>query len=204
MASVNTVVFDLGGVLIDWNPRYLYRKIFVDEAEMERFLSEVCHYEWNRAQDGGRTFAEAIAERRAAYPQYEKEIRAYFDRWEEMMGGIAEANVKLLRKLHQQQKYPLYAITNWSAETYPIALRKYDFLHFFQDTVVSGEEKLLKPDAAIYQLLLDRNQLKAEECVFMDDAAENVDGARRLGMQAIHLTPQTELAGELRQLGLVI
>lgn len=204
MAEITTVVFDLGGVLIDWNPRYLYRKIFSDEAEMEHFLAEVCHHDWNRQQDGGRTFNEATEERLSAFPNYEKEIRAYFDRWEEMMGGIAEANVDVLRKLHQQQAYPLYAITNWSAETYPMALRRYDFLHFFLDTVVSGEEKLLKPDAAIYQLLLDRNQLRAEECVFIDDTPENVEGARQLGMQGIHLQPDTDLAAELRRLGVSV
>lgn len=202
MSQITTVVFDLGGVLIDWNPRYLYRKIFSDQAEMERFLLEVCHHDWNRAQDGGRTFAEATEERLARHPHYEKEIRLYFDRWEEMMGGIAEANVAILRQLHQQQRYPLYAITNWSAETFPIALRKYDFLHFFRDVVVSGEEKLLKPDAAIYRLLLDRNGLQAESCVFIDDAPENVAGARAIGMQAIHLAPDTDLAAALRQHGI--
>ena len=202
MSQITTVIFDLGGVLIDWNPRYLYRKIFAEEAEMEHFLEEVCHHEWNRAQDGGRTFAEATEERMAIFPHYEKEIRTYFDRWEEMMGGIADDNVEVLRKLHQRQQYPLYAITNWSAETYPIALRRYDFLHFFRDTVVSGEEKLLKPDAAIYQLLLDRNGLQAETCLFIDDTPENAEGARQLGMQAIHLTSETNLVAELRQLNI--
>jgi len=204
MSQITTVIFDLGGVLIDWNPRYLYRKIFSDEAEIENFLEKVCHHEWNRAQDGGRTFAEATEERLTSYPHYEEEIRLYFDRWEEMMGGIAEANVEILRQLYRQQKYPLYAITNWSAETFPIALRKYDFLHFFRDVVVSGEEKLLKPDAAIYQLLLDRNQLQAESCVFIDDAPENVKGAKAIGMQAIHLNPDADLAAELKQFGVSI
>jgi 2-haloacid dehalogenase len=200
MSRIDTVVFDLGGVLIDWNPRYLYRHIFADEAEMEHFIAEVCHHEWNRAQDGGRSFAAATEERIGVFPHYEQEIRAYFDRWEEMLGGIAEQNVKVLRRL-KHQKTPLFSITNWSAETFPTALRKYDFLHFFSDVVVSGEEKLLKPDPAIYQLLLDRNQLEAERCVFIDDVAENVAGAQNLGMAGIHLLPHTDLSAELSKLG---
>lgn len=204
MSKINTVVFDLGEVLIDWNPRYLYRKIFESERKMEQFLAEVCHHEWNRAQDGGRTFAEAVGKQVEKYPEYEQEIRAYANRWEEMLGGTHQANVAVLEKLHQQQRYPLYAITNWSAETYPIAIRKYRFLQYFRDVVVSGEEKLLKPDPAIYQLLLERNQLSAQQCVFIDDTKANVAGAQALGMAGIHLQPDTDLAAELRKLSVAV
>lgn len=180
MANINTVIFDLGGVLIDWNPKYLYRKIFRDEKEIDFFLQEVCHSDWNRAQDGGRTFAEATEERITAYPKYEAAICSYFDRWEEMLGGAIKENVQVLKKLHQDKWVDLYAITNWSHETFPIALRKYAFLHYFKDIVVSGTEKLLKPEVAIYKLLLKRNSLTPEQCVFIDDVEENIEGLSNL------------------------
>ncbi|MEO0332979.1 MAG: HAD family phosphatase, partial [Bacteroidota bacterium] len=149
----NTVIFDLGGVLIDWNPEYLYRKIFSDEVEMKQFLQEVCHGEWNKEQDRGRAFAEAVAERTAMYPQYKSQIQAYHERWEEMLGGAIEENVAVLEDLRQKPDIDIYAITNWSAETFPIAQRDYPFLQYFQDTVVSGELKIVKPDTRIYQTL---------------------------------------------------
>lgn len=204
MANIDNVIFDLGGVLIDWNPKYLYNKVFENEKEIDTFLKEVCHADWNRAQDGGRTFAKAIQERIAAHPSYEQAIRCYFDRWEEMLGGVIEENIAILRQLYQQQKVGLYAITNWSHETFPIALNKYDFLHYFKDIVVSGTEKLLKPEEAIYQLLLKRNALSAESCVFIDDVLENVEGAWTLGMSGIHFSSETDLATELKKLGIEI
>ncbi|MEK6476379.1 HAD family phosphatase [Catalinimonas sp. 4WD22] len=202
MANINTVIFDLGGVLIDWNPKYLYRSILKDEKEIDFFLKEICHSDWNRAQDGGRTFAEATEERITAYPEYEAAIRCYFDRWEEMLGGAIKENVRVLEKLHQNKLVDLYAITNWSHETFPIALKKYAFLHYFKDIVVSGTEKLLKPEAAIYKLLLERNTLSPEECVFIDDVEENIEGAKRLGISGIHLKPDTILFVEFGKLGI--
>lgn len=204
MAKINTVIFDLGGVLIDWNPKYLYSKVFTNEKEIEFFLQEICHSAWNRNQDGGRTFSEAIQERIAVHPSYEQAIRCYFDRWEEMLGGSIETNVAILRQLYQQQKVDLYAITNWSHETFPIALDKYDFLQYFKDIVVSGSEKCLKPEKAIYKLLLERNSLAPGDCVFIDDVRENVEGAQDLGMAGIHLTAEADLATELRNLGIPI
>ncbi|MDF9800103.1 2-haloacid dehalogenase [Catalinimonas alkaloidigena] len=204
MAHVDTVIFDLGGVLIDWNPRYLYGKIFGNEKEIDFFLREVCHADWNRRQDGGRTFAEATEERAAVYPAYEEVIRCYFARWEEMLGGTLDNNVRVLEKLHQDKQVGLYAITNWSHETFPIALRKYNFLHYFKDIVVSGTEKLLKPEAAIYKVLLERNALCPEKCVFIDDVEENVEGARRLGIRGIHLKPDTDLSAELKKAGITL
>ena len=200
MPKIDTVIFDLGGVLIDWNPKYLYSKVFKDEKEIDFFLKEICHSEWNRAQDGGRTFADATQERITAHPKYEQAIRCYFERWEEMLGGVIEENVAILRQLYQQKKVELYAITNWSHETFPIALDKYDFLHYFKDIVVSGTEKLLKPEEAIYRLLLERNSLPPEHCVFIDDVLENVEGARKLGMSGIHLPVGTDLSAELKNL----
>ncbi|WPP48500.1 HAD family hydrolase [Catalinimonas niigatensis] len=204
MAKIHTVIFDLGGVLIDWNPKYLYSKVFSDEKEIDFFLKEICHSEWNRAQDGGRSFADASHERITAYPKYEQAIRCYFDRWEEMLGGAIEENVEILCQLHQQKNVDLYAITNWSHETFPIALNKYDFLHYFKDIVVSGTEKLLKPEEAIYRLLLKRNSLTPEHCVFIDDVLENVEGAQNMGMSGIHLSAETDLAAELKKLGIAV
>ena len=200
----NTIIFDLGGVLIDWNPEYLYRKIFDDEAEMQHFLTEVCHSAWNKEQDRGRPFAEAVKERIAVFPQYEKYIRSYHERWDEMLGGAIEENVQVLEDLRKQPDIHLYAITNWSAETYPTAQRQFPFLGYFEEVVVSGELKLVKPDAAIYQVLLDRQPaIVPEQAIFIDDVLENVEGSRALGIHGIHLTPETDLRKELEALGVL-
>lgn len=199
-----TIIFDLGGVLIDWNPEYLYRKIFDDQAKMQQFLAKVCHGDWNREQDRGRPFAEAVEERIPDYPHYETEIRAYHKRWEEMLGGAIEENVAVLEDLRVKPDIDLYAITNWSAETFPIAQREYPFLEYFQDTVVSGELKVVKPDARIYQTLLDRQpEIIPEQSIFIDDVAENIAGAEAFGIKGIHLTPDTNLREELKMLGVL-
>ena len=201
--TYNSIIFDLGGVLIDWNPEYLYRKIFTDEADMQHFLTEVCHGAWNKEQDRGRLFADAVRERAAEFPQYETQIRSYHERWEEMLGGAIEENVQVLDDLWQKPDIHLYAITNWSAETFPTAKRLYPFLRYFEDTVVSGELKLVKPDAKIYQTLLDRHPIIPERAVFIDDVLENVEGARALGIYGIHLKPETDLRTELETLGVL-
>ena len=202
-SSYNTVIFDLGGVLIDWNPEYLYRKIFPDEAEMKRFLTEVCHSDWNREQDRGRLFADAVKECVAEFPQYETQIRSYHERWDEMLGGAIEENVQILESLWQKPDIHLYAITNWSAETYPVARKRFPFLNYFEDIVVSGELKLIKPDAEIYQTLLDRQPIAPEQAIFIDDVLENVKGAQALGIHGIHLTPETDLRDALEELGVL-
>lgn len=198
-----TVIFDLGGVLIDWNPEYLYREIFTDEAEMQHFLTEVCHSAWNKEQARGRLFAEAVRERTAEFPHYETQIRSYHERWDEMLGGAIEENVQVLDNLWQKPNIHLYAITNWSAETYPVAQQRFPFLNYFEDIVVSGELKLVKPDAAIYQTLLNRQPIVPEQAIFIDDVLENVEGARALGIHGIHLTPETNLREELESLGVL-
>jgi 2-haloacid dehalogenase len=201
--SYNTVIFDLGGVLIDWNPEYLYRKIFTDEAQMRFFLTEVCHSDWNREQDRGRPFAEAVRERIAQFPEHEANIRAYHEHWEEMLGGTIEENVAVLEQLHGQKNVRLYAITNWSAETFPVAQQRFPFLSYFEDIVVSGSLKLVKPDPRIYQTLLDRQPIVPEQAIFIDDVQENVAGAEALGIHGIHLTPETDLRKELEALGVL-
>ncbi|KRE95011.1 HAD family hydrolase [Frateuria sp. Soil773] len=199
----DAVVFDLGGVLIDWNPRYLYRQLFAgDEAAMERFLAEVCTQDWNERQDAGRGWDEAIAGLSARHPQHAPLIEAYRARWEEMLGGPLQDSVAVLGEL-RGRGVPLYALTNWSQETFPIALRRFDFLDWFGGIVVSGRERLCKPDPAIFRLLLARFALAAERTVYIDDAPRNVEAARRLGMHAIAFRDAARLRAALCDAGLL-
>lgn len=197
-----TVVFDLGGVLIDWNPRHLYRKIFPDEAEMERFLSEVCPPQWNALQDAGRPIAEAVAERTALLPDQADAIRAFYGRWEEMLNGAIGGTVDILHALRDRGT-PLYALTNWSAETFPRALDIFDFLGVFEDILVSGQEGMAKPDPAIYRRLLERHGMRPGDCLFIDDAPRNVAAARAVGMHAVHFRSAEGLREDLKALDLL-
>lgn len=193
---MQNIVFDLGAVLIDWNPRYLYRKIFTDETEREHFLSVVCPGEWNIQMDGGKPFAQGCAERIKVFPQYAQQINAYHTRWAEMMGGDVKGSVQILREL-KQKGYPIYALTNWSAETFPLAQAKFPFLQEFDGIVVSGVEKCVKPEPQIYQILLSRYHLQAKDCVFIDDNPANIKGAQRLGFDTILFTSPEALRAEL-------
>ncbi len=201
---IRSVVFDLGGVLIDWNPRYLYRKIFAgDEAAMEHFLTHVCNNAWNLAQDGGRPWADAIEVLSAEHPQHRPLISAYRERWDEMLNGPIPGTVDVLAEL-KDKGVPIYALTNWSAETFPIAKERYEFLGWFRDVLVSGEEKMVKLDPRIYQLLLSRNGLSAGESVFIDDSHKNVAGAQAAGMTALYFQTPEKLRADLAALGLLI
>ena len=191
-----SVVFDLGGVLIDWNPRYLYRKLLPDPAAVESFLAEVCTAEWNLQQDAGRTCAEATAELIRRHPDRAELVAAYYGRWEEMLGGPIDGTVAILEEL-DAAGVPLYALTNWSRETFPIARQRYPFLARFRGIVVSGEERLAKPDPRIYRLLLERHRLDPGACIYIDDHARNVDGARAAGMIAVQFRSPAELRSEL-------
>ena len=201
MVRVDTVVFDVGNVLIRWDPRHLYSRIFSDAAAMERFLGEICTDAWNLEQDRGRPWAEAIAERIALFPQHEALIRAYSERWHEMVPGEVEGSVPLLERL-RSAGVPLYAITNFSAEKFAEAQERFPFLRRFRDVVVSAHERLLKPDPAIYRLLLDRNGLEAGRCLFIDDSERNVLGAEAVGMRAHHFRDAKGLSSALRAVGL--
>jgi 2-haloacid dehalogenase len=197
MTAKPVLVFDLGGVLVDWNPRYLYRKFFQeDEAAMERFLAEVCTPEWNAKQDEGRSLAEATETLVAGHPAEEGLIRAFYDRWPEMVGGAVEGTVEILARL-KAAGYLLYALSNWSAETYPHAQRRFDFLTWFEHAVISGQIGLVKPDRAIFDHLLAKTGRAAAECIFIDDSPGNVTAARDLGFDAIHFRSPSQLAGEL-------
>ncbi len=203
--TIETIVFDLGGVLIDWNPEYLYRKIFTREEEMQHFLSEICTSAWNEEQDGGRSIQEATETLVREHPQYEREIRAYYGRWEEMLNGTIKGTEEVLYALKEQGEVALYALTNWSAETFPLAYNhsQYQCLHWFKDIVVSGKEKIRKPFPEIFQLLLSRFHLKAEATLFIDDNLRNVKAAEAMGFAVIHFTRPGALRKKLVRAGLL-
>jgi 2-haloacid dehalogenase len=190
------VVFDLGGVLIDWNPRYLYRQLLDDEREIERFLSEVCHAEWNEEQDRGRTFAEAIEEAVARHPGERPLIEAYHHRWHEMLAGPIAGSVQILEEL-KTTGCELHALTNWSVEKFPIARERYDFLRHFESILVSGEVGLIKPDPRIFELLLESIGRAAAGCIYIDDNARNVAAASALGFDALQFEGPERLRRDL-------
>ena len=196
------VVFDLGGVLIDWNPRHLYRKLIADEAAMEAFLSTVCTQAWNERQDAGRTFSEAAAVLRAQHPHHAALIDAYGARFDEMMKGPIEGSVMILETLHQRG-VPLYALSNWSRETYPLAERRFKFLKRFRGIVISGHEGVIKPDPRIFQILLKRHRIEPGDAVYIDDNPRNAEVANSLGIHGIHFTQPDKLRRELEGLRLL-
>lgn len=198
----SAIIFDLGGVLIDWNPEYLYRKIFDNESEMKDFLEKICTPEWNEEQDAGRTLKEATELLTKQYPHHESNIRLYYDRWDEMLGEPIEGTVEILRKLKESKKYKIYALTNWSAETFPIALQRFEFLSWFDGVVVSGIEKKRKPFPEFYHMLLERYTVKTEEALFIDDNARNAEAARRIGIDTIRFTTPDRLNEELLARGI--
>lgn len=197
------VVFDLGGVLIDWNPRHLYRRVFNGDAvAMEHFLADVCTPEWNHQQDLGRTWADAVAERSTRFPQHAAMIRLYAERWDEMVAGAIDPTVEILKAL-KTAGWPLYAITNFSHETYPRMVQRFAFLDLFDGIVVSGYERVGKPDRAIYEILFERYHLAPGSCLFIDDAAVNVAGSEAAGMPAIHYQSADQLAAVLAARGIL-
>lgn len=204
MPTKKVVIFDLGNVLIRWDPRNLYRSYFgTNPTEMEWFLTHVCNASWNEMHDAGRPFSEGIRELSQTFPHYSTHIEAYFARWPEMLGGPIENNVRILRTLKSQGR-PVYALTNWSHETFPFARERYDFLSLFDGIVMSGEERLIKPDPRLYQLLLSRYHLDAAECVFIDDSLANIETAKRLGIEAIHYHTTCDVQAALESLGILI
>lgn len=185
--------------MIDWNPRYLYRKIFANEEEMEDFLATVATMEWHLEQDRGRTTEEATALLLSEHPNYGREIEAYYARWDEMFEGPLEGTVDVLRELRDTE-LPLYALTNWSAEVFPLARQQYEFLGWFDDIIVSGEERIIKPDREIYDVLVQRTGLDPATTVFIDDSRPNVLAAEELGFTAIEFRDAGKLREELARL----
>lgn len=184
MGQIKNVIFDFGGVLVDWNPRYFYRSVFRTEEEMEHFLAHVCNTEWIVSMDAGTTFADAISMRQEQFPQYAKEIGLYREGWEQMLRGELPESVALLRRL-KSEGFGLYGLTNWSAETIDVAFRRFEFFSLFDGIVVSGREKMVKPDECIYRLLLERYGLVADSCIFLDDNTANVEAACKVGIHGI-------------------
>jgi 2-haloacid dehalogenase len=200
---VTTIIFDLGAVLIDWNPRYLYRKILKDEDEVSWFLENICTGEWNDQQDAGRSFEEATQELVAKHPAWEYAIRAWYDRWQETIPGSIQGTVEILQRLKESNQYRLYALTNWSAQTFPWALDNFHFLHWFEGIVVSGVEKTRKPFPEFYQILFDRYQVNPSEALFIDDNIKNIEGAKVVGLNTIHFQSPALLKEELTRMNLL-
>jgi 2-haloacid dehalogenase len=201
--AVKTIIFDLGGVLIDWNPAYVFDKLIEDETKRKQFFAEICTSEWNEEQDAGRSLKEATQLLVEKHPEWQESIEAFYGRWEEMLGGPIHETVEIFRRLKESGKYKFYALTNWSAELFPIALQKYDFLHWFDGRLVSGEEKTRKPSPQFYQLLLDRFNINKEEAIFIDDNLRNAKAAEALGIPTIRFESPAQLHAELAKRGIL-
>jgi 2-haloacid dehalogenase len=197
MNKIDTIVFDLGGVLIDWNPDYVFGKIFPNEEQMNWFYNNICTPEWNEQQDAGKSLQLATEELVKKFPEHETNIRTYYDRWEEMLGGPIHETVDVLKHLKHNTDYRLYALTNWSAETFPVALDRYEFLHWFHGRLVSGEEKLRKPFREIYELLIERFHINPERAIYIDDNFRNLVPAKELGFHTIHFQSPLQFKKEL-------
>lgn len=201
-SNIKNIIFDFGGVVMDWNPRYFYKDYFNDDEKMEYFLRNIATDEWNVEQDRGRSLKEGTEILVEKFPDWEKEIRAYYDNWATMLRSDIPENVAVLQKL-EHTKYELFGLTNWSAETFPYALKHYDFFRIFEGKiVVSGEEKMIKPDPEIWKVLLNRYNIKAEESVFIDDNPKNIEVAENLGFITIKISENTDLEKELKDFGI--
>ncbi len=197
-----TLVFDLGGVLIDWDPRFLYHKIFPNQDEMEYFLRAVCSPEWNLQMDGEKSFNDAINELIPHHPEYADQIRAYFNRWEEMIAGIIPETVKILVEL-KNADYPLAALSNWSSETFPVVNAKYEFLDWFKPLIISGRVGLVKPDPDIFHLILCSIDRDPDQCIFIDDMKQNIQVADEIGFDTIHYSSPHRLRLDLVSRGIL-
>ncbi len=202
--NINTIVFDLGGVLIDWNPRYVFKHIFKEETEMEYFLTEVCKPLWNHQMDEGKPFAEAVEELTNEFPQYALQIKAYHERWDEMLNGTIDGTVEILYKLTRSANFKMLALTNWSAETIPVAYRRYPLFSCFEGIVVSGDVKMAKPEPEIFEHLITQFKVTPSKAIFIDDSLPNIKTAESLAFQAIHFQSPEQLATDLHNRGIIV
>ena len=203
MQKFDTVIFDLGAVLIDWHPDHLYRKLLPEESERAAFYRDICTSDWNEEQDGGRSLSEGTELLVAKFPEKEGLIRAYYGRWDEMLNGPIQGTVELMDELRNSGMYKLYALTNWSAETFPIALERFDFLGWFDGKVVSGEEKTRKPFQKMYTTLLEKFSIDPVRSIYIDDNVRNLKPAEDLGMTTVHFTDAASLRSSLVRLGVL-
>ena len=202
MSAIKTIIFDLGGVLIDWSPEYVFLKEFRGNREkMDWFLNETCAWEWNMNQDAGYPLAKATEDRIKLFPEYETLIRMYYGRWEEMLGYTHEDTLEILESVVKNPKYQVYALTNWSGETFPVALKKFPWLQWFEGILVSGDEGMRKPHKEIYELMLSRYSITPNNAVFIDDSLKNVEGCEAVGIKGIHFTIAASLRADLIALG---
>ncbi len=205
MNTIKNVIFDLGGVLVDWNPEYVYLDVFDgDRKKMQWFFDEICTFGWNENQDAGYPLAQATDDKIKLFPHYEQLIRIFYDRWEEMLGGQIDGTVAILKRLVVNPDYKVVALTNWSAETFPIALKRFDFLHWFEGIVVSGTEKTRKPFLDIYQITLDRYQLNPKKTLFIDDNKRNIKAAQKFGIHTIQFQNPIQLQTAMEVIGIKI
>jgi len=201
--SIDTIIFDLGAVLIDWNPEYVFNEQYFDSSEKKKyFFEQVCTSDWNEQQDAGRSIVEATLERIDKFPEWENAIRDFYGRWTDMLGGPISATVEIFRELRRNPSLKIYALTNWQADLFNIALVRYDFLQWFDGRVVSGEEKTRKPFPEFYQRLFDRYDVNPVNAFFIDDNYRNIEAGRTLGLQTHHFKGAAELRQELADLGL--
>lgn len=203
MAAINAIIFDLGGVLVDWNPRYVYRQLFDTEEEMEWFLANITTLDWNEQQDAGYPIEQATRELVAKHPEWENQIRIYYDRWIDMLADPIHGTVDILKRLKEKRQFKLYALTNWSAELFPHARKTFEFLKWFDGIVVSGEEKMKKPQPEFFRLLLERYDLEPATTLFIDDNLRNIEAAKKIDLQILHFTTPATLEKDLEQLGVL-
>ncbi len=204
MGKINTIIFDLGNVLIDWNPLHIFNDTYFESLEKrDYFFSHICTMDWNEQQDAGRSIVEATQELIEKFPDWEQPIRDYYGRWTEMLGGPIHESVEIFRQLKDSGKYKIYALTNWQAGLFDVALVRYNFLHWFDGRVVSGEEKTRKPFPEFYQRLLDRYSVNPAEAVFIDDSLRNIKAAEGMGIRSIHFKNPEQLNKELKAIGIL-
>jgi len=202
-SPIKAIIFDYGNVLIEWEPRYVYNRFFPNDPEgMERFFKEVDFLSWNAHQDKGRTFKEGVADLSAQFPQYAHLIQAYHDHWKDSIGISYTGTVEIMKQL-KQKGYPLYGLSNWSAETFPYARSKFDFFELFDDMVISGLVGYVKPEPEIYHLMLEKIRKPAQECLFIDDSLPNIQQAQKMGFQTIHFKSSEQLADDLKSIKLL-
>ncbi|HPG09991.1 MAG TPA: HAD family phosphatase [Chitinophagaceae bacterium] len=198
--AIDTIIWDLGGVLIDWNPKYVFDENYFDsEKKREYFFSNICTHDWNEEQDAGRSIVEATQELVQQFPEWETAIRDFYGRWTDMLGGPIHDTVAIFKKLKDAGQLKHYALTNWQAGLFDIALVRYDFLHWFDGRVVSGEEKTRKPFPEFYQRLLDRYNVDPSNAIFIDDNLRNVKAGEELGIRSIHFNSSNQLNEELKK-----